>query len=130
MALLSKLPFWLHILIELPASLNFFFNPSEQLSSPAPQAHAIIKQYAVLLLVSNLISLIFALRPLDRTSRKVAGALALYHLAPLIRAASRIGNDQYGMGLGGPIVHMIVHGLCFLGLIGLYSLKYRKRGRP
>ncbi|KUJ12287.1 uncharacterized protein LY89DRAFT_688036 [Mollisia scopiformis] len=127
MSFLGRLPFWLHILIEFPASLNFFFNPSEQLPSPGPQAHAIIKQYAVLLLVSNLIAGIFALRPLDRTSRNVAGALAVYHLAPLVRAASRIGNARYGNGLGGPVVHVVVHGACLLGLFGLYSSKYRRR---
>ncbi|KAH8684229.1 hypothetical protein BGZ60DRAFT_511295 [Tricladium varicosporioides] len=86
MAILPTLPFWLHIIIELPASLNFFLRPSEQLPTPAPQAHAIIKQYAVLLLASNLIALTFALRPIDDTSKKVAGALAVYHIAPVLRA--------------------------------------------
>lgn len=127
MAFLGRLPFWLHILIELPASLNFYFNPSEQLPSPAPQAHAIIRQYAVLLLVSNIIAGIFALRPLDRTSRNVAGAFAVYHVAPLMRALSRVGRANYGEGLGGPVVHVIVHGICFLGLFELYWSKYRSR---
>lgn len=127
MSFLGRLPFWLHILIEFPASLNYFFNPSEQLPSPAPQAHAIIKQYAVLLLVSSLIAGIFALRPLDRTSRNVAGALAVYHLAPLMRAVGRVGNSRYGKGLGGPVVHIIVHGVVFLSLLGLYTSKYRRR---
>ena len=118
----AAIPFWLHIIIEIPASLNFFLNPSEQLSSPAPQAHAIIKQYAVLLLVSNLIALIFALRPIDRTSKNVAGALAIYHLSPLMRAVSRILDKDvdYGSGLGGPWVHLIVHGFCFMQLVGLF----------
>jgi hypothetical protein len=115
-------PFWLHIIIEIPASLNFFFNPSEQLSSPAPQAHAIIKQYAVLLLVSSFIALILALRPIDRTSKNVAGALSLYHLSPLLRAAGRLMDRgaSYGSGLGGPWIHLIVHGLCFVLLVGLF----------
>jgi hypothetical protein len=121
----ATLAFWLHFLIELPASLNFFLNPSEQLLSPAPQAHAIIRQYAVLLFVSNLIALIFALRPLDGTSRSVAGTLSIYHLAPLVRAGSRIleGSGEYGKGLGGPVLHLIVHGLCFTGLVVLYLSK-------
>lgn len=116
------LPFWLHLLIELPASMNFFLNPSEQLSSPAPQAHPIIKQYAVLLFVSILIALIFALRSIDRTSRNVAGALSVYHLAPLMRAGSRIveGSGEYGKGLGGPILHLAVHMLCFVGLLWVF----------
>jgi hypothetical protein len=125
--LLPALPFWLHLLIELPASVNFFLNPSEQLSSPAPQAHAIIEQYAVLLFVSTLIALIFALRPIDRTSRSVAAALSVYHLAPLVRAGSRIveGSGDYGKGLGGPIVHLIVHLLCFGALLGAFMSNTR-----
>ncbi|PMD65424.1 uncharacterized protein K444DRAFT_180082 [Hyaloscypha bicolor E] len=116
------LPFWLHFLIELPASMNFFLNPSEQLSSPAPQAHPILKQYAVLLFVTTLIALIFALRPIDGTSRNVAGALSVYHLAPLMRAGSRIveGSGEYGKGLGGPILHLVVHLLCFVGLLWVF----------
>ncbi len=124
--LLPAFPFWLHLLIELPASVNFFLNPSEQLSSPVPQAHAIIKQYAVLLFVSALIALIFALRPIDGTSRSVAGALSLYHLAPLVRAGSRIveGSEDHGKGLGGPIVHLTVHMVCFAALLGAFRAKY------
>jgi hypothetical protein len=120
--------FWLHFLIEFPASLNFFLRPSEQLSSPAPQAHAIIRQYAVLLFVSNLIALIFALRPVDGASRNVAGALSVYHLAPLVRAGSRIvdGSGEYGNGLGGPMVHLGVHGICFAGLLGIYLSKSKR----
>jgi hypothetical protein len=123
----ATLPFWFHLLIELPASINFFLQPSEQLSSPAPQAHAIIRQYAVLLFVSNLLALIFALRPIDGTSRSVAGALSVYHLAPLVRAGTRIAEEsgEYGQGLGGPIVHFVVHGLCFAGLVGTYMSKSR-----
>jgi len=121
------LPFWIHLLIELPASVNFFLNPSEQLSSPAPQAHAIIKQYALLLFVSTLIALIFAFRPVDRTSRSVAAALSIYHLAPLVRAGSRIveGSGDYGKGLGGPIVHLIVHLVCFGALLGTFMSNSR-----
>jgi hypothetical protein len=123
----ATLPFWFHLLIELPASINFFLQPSEQLSSPAPQAHAIIRQYAVLLFVSNLIALIFALRPVDGTSRNVASALSVYHLAPLMRAGSRIveGGGEYGKGLGGPALHLVVHGLCFAGLFTVYVSEAR-----
>jgi hypothetical protein len=115
---MQKAPFWVHIIVETPASINFFFNPSEQLSSPAPQAHAIIKQYAVLLLVSSLIALIFALRPLDQTGKNVATALSIYHLAPLVRAGLRISDVDhvYGQGLGGPWLHLFVHGGCFAAL--------------
>ncbi|KAH7410831.1 hypothetical protein BKA64DRAFT_365152 [Cadophora sp. MPI-SDFR-AT-0126] len=103
--------FIIHALLELPASLNFFFRPNEQLSSPAPQAHALIRQYAVLLMSSNIVALVFAFRPVDEISRRVAGALAVYHAAPLVRAVGRIASkgEEYGKGLGGPWVHAVVH---------------------
>ena len=52
----------------------------------------------------------------------MGGALALYHFAPLVRAVSRIAEGElgYGKALGGPVVHLIVHGLCFGGLAGCY----------
>jgi len=127
--ILSTLPFWFHLLIELPASINFFLNPSEQLSSPAPQSHALIRQYAALLFASSLVALIFAVRPVDRTSRNVAGALAVYHLAPLGRALSRIfeGGIGYGKGLGGPWVHLAAHGFCFVELSRMYLSRRQKR---
>jgi len=114
-------PFWLHALIELPASLNFYYRPDEQLSSPAPQAHPIIRQYAVLLLVTVLIASIFALRPVDNTSRNVAVSLAVYHVAPVMRALSRIVREaNYGFAFGGPWMHLAVHGVCLVSLIRLY----------
>ncbi|ESZ95640.1 hypothetical protein SBOR_3988 [Sclerotinia borealis F-4128] len=125
------LPFLLHTLIEIPASLNFLLNPSSQLSSPAPQAHTLIQQYAILLFVSCLIALIFAWRPVDRTARLVAGALSLYHWAPAFRAACRIlegdGVGKGVKGLGGPGVHLLVHLLCGAGLLGLFLSGGRKR---
>ncbi|TGO18305.1 hypothetical protein BPAE_0389g00010 [Botrytis paeoniae] len=120
MSRIQRLPFFLHTLIEIPASLNFFLNPSSQLSIPAPQAHTIIQQYATLLFVSCLISIIFASRPVDRTSRNVAGALSLYHVAPAIRAGGRIVTGQgFGKGvkgLGGPGMHFIQCEYLFLPL--------------
>jgi len=119
---LLKISLWLHILIETPASLNFLLNPSQQLhlSTPAPAAEALIRQYALLLLSSNLIALTFAIRPVDRTSRRVAGALGFYHAGPITRAASRLlhGESFFGGGLGGPATHLGVHVACFLALLG------------
>ncbi|KAL5318758.1 hypothetical protein ACEPPN_013824 [Leptodophora sp. 'Broadleaf-Isolate-01'] len=116
--------FLIHILLELPASLNFFFRPNEQLSSPAPQAHALIRQYAVLLLSSNIIALVFAFRHVDEISRRVAGALAIYHAAPLVRAVGRITSKKegYGKGLGGPWVHAVGHAGA-LGALGWVFLR-------
>lgn len=131
MSLIQRLPFFLHSLIEIPASLNFFFNPSSQLSLPAPQAHAVIQQYAILLFVSCLISIIFAWRAVDRTSRNVAGALSLYHIAPALRATGRIlGGEGFGKGmkgLGGPWVHLMVHFLCCASLLRLFLSRRTRR---
>lgn len=124
MAVPPTVAFYLHLLLETPASLNFYFNPLQQLqlSSPAPQARAVIQQYAVLLLSSNLIALIFALRPVDATSKRVAGALAVYHLAPLFRALGRIWEGDGGLasGLGGPWAHAAAHGAALVALLGLF----------
>lgn len=110
------LAFLLHILIELPASIAFFLKPSMTLSQPQPHAHAVIRQYALLLMSSNLIAYAFLFRPADETSRFVAAALAVYHLGPLGRAGSRIGGGEARgvKGLGSPWVHLVVHAACFV----------------
>ena len=115
----TNLAFLLHILIEVPASINFLFNPSATPSTPQPHAHAVIRQYAVLLMVTNIIALIFYLRPPDLLSCRVAGALSLYHIGPLVRAIIRQFRGERGRGgnkLGGPLVHAIVHVVCFWAL--------------
>lgn len=55
----------------------------------------------------------------------MAGALSVYHLAPLARAGRRIVEESgnYGKGLGGPIVHLIVHTVCFAGLLETFLSK-------
>lgn len=115
----TKVAFLLHILVEVPASLNFFLNPSATLSTPQPHAHAVIRQYAVLLMVTNIIAFIFCLRPPDSLSCRVAGALSLYHVAPLVRAVVRQCRSEQERGanrLGLPLVHAIAHTVCFCGL--------------
>ncbi|RFU24713.1 hypothetical protein B7463_g11623, partial [Scytalidium lignicola] len=106
---------------------------------PTSQAaiHFLIRQYAILLLSSVLIALIFALRPVvDGTSRNVAGALAIYHLAPLSRAVWRVAGsgrevvfgdvNGNGGGLGGPWVHGFVHAVAFLTLALLWGVDGRE----
>jgi hypothetical protein len=90
--ILRDLPmgFLLHILIEVPASINFLLFPSRQLETFSPQAHAVIRQYALLLLTSVLIALIFLLRPVDDLSGQVAGVLSLYHIGPALRSIARL----------------------------------------
>lgn len=84
------------------------------LSQPQPHAHAIIRQYALLLVSSNLIAYAFLFRPTDEASNAVAAALALYHTGPLLRAGYRIysgegtGGPRGGL-LGSPWVHVFAH---------------------
>jgi len=136
---LHKLPFWLHSLIELIPSGVFLVNPTSQFYAckttsdlqsagpqcyrstdiPTPGAEAMIRQYGVLLFVSVLISIIFAIRKVDVTSRQVAAALTLYHLAPIVRATSRLWGGETGWlpdDMGGPWVHLIVHIILVLTL--------------
>lgn len=136
---LHKLPFWLHSLIELIPSIVFLINPASQFyackitsdlqsayrqchrstDTPTPGAEAMIRQYGVLLFVSVLISTIFAMRKFDITSRQVAAALTLYHLAPIVRATSRLWGGETGWlpeDMGGPWVHLVVHVIFVLAL--------------
>jgi len=110
-----KLPFVLHAVVEIPASINFMLYPSRQLGEYTPQAHAIIRQYAILLLTSVLISLIFATRPTDDLSRAVAGALAIYHIGPTLRCLAQLRQRPApfrGFVLSEAFLYLIVHILC------------------
>lgn len=111
-----KNPFLFHAILEIPASLNYFLNPSGQLGIFSPQAHAVIRQYAVLLLSSVLVALLFASRDQDELSGQIAGALAVYHLAPMVRAMGRLGGKQ---GKCQPLLFLTLHGMCLAGLTGL-----------
>ncbi|KAI9827468.1 MAG: hypothetical protein M1832_004818 [Thelocarpon impressellum] len=64
---LATLPFLLHILTELPASVAFCLDPDAQLAAPQPLARPLLRQYAALLLASNLVALVFVLRDVDAT---------------------------------------------------------------
>ena len=85
-----QLGFLLHVLIEVPAAVNFLIFPSNQLGTYSPQAHAVIRQYALLLITSVLVSIIFMLRPVDQLAGQVAGALSLYHIGPSLRSIGRM----------------------------------------
>ena len=86
----KPLGFMLHVVIEVPAAINFFLFPSGQLDSYSPQAHAVIRQYAMLLLTSVLIAMVFLVRPVDQVSGQIAGALSIYHVAPCLRSIGRL----------------------------------------
>ena len=125
-------PFILHTLIELPACFAFALFPSATLSTPQPHAHALIRQYAVLLLSTNLIAGSFIFRShkillsCDDTGYVqcwVAFSLALYHLGPLMRAGSRIWEGWGRMTrekdtLAMPWVHAMSHLVCLTALAG------------
>lgn len=82
--------FLLHVVVEIPACMMFCLFPSRQLGVHTPQAHSLIRQYAVLLLTSIIIAVKFAQRPVDDLSGHIAGALAIYHVGPFLRALSQI----------------------------------------
>lgn len=115
---LSHLPFILHLVVEIPAAIAFAF-PDRQLRNLQSDTRAVIRQYALLLVATNVIAALFIARPIDELSCQVAGALALYHAAPIIRATSRVvdGEHPFRGSLGGPVVHLLVHILC-LGSLG------------
>ena len=113
----DQVGFLLHLIVELPASINFLLRPSATLSIAQPEAHAVIRQYALLLLSTNLIVMTFLMRDMDQLSGKVAGALALYHIGPVARALSRIQKRDSGSVLGGPWLHAFIHVLCAVTLI-------------
>jgi hypothetical protein len=107
-------PFLFHAFLEIPAAFTFFLYPSRQSRSHSPQAHAVIRQYAVLLMSSVLVALIFAVRPMEEVSGQVAGALALYHLAPIWRAAGRL---MAGDAILQSLSFAAAHGLGLTGLM-------------
>ena len=112
--------FLLHILGESFAIFGFAFRPSQTLRQPQPDAHAVIRQFALLLLSTNLIAGIFLFQEKPTNiSCKVAGALALYHLGPLARAAMKIyRGEKVGIreGLGGAWVHVGYHSVTMASL--------------
>jgi hypothetical protein len=144
------IPFALHSALELLAAAKFFLAPfadTPGLSADTETtAHLglIIRQYALLLLSSSLVGLVFAFRPVSvsvsvskdrdsggRTTRLVAAALAVYHLGPVYRAYWRIMNPAAAEAVvqepspssssswswGGPYLHLLCHGYVFCDLL-------------
>ena len=112
-----QIAFLFHLIVEIPASLNFFFCPSATLSKPQIFAHGLIRQYALLLISSNIIATSFVLRRPDQLSGYIAGALALYHVGPLVRAITKLQKtESQSNSLGGPVVHFVAHSVCIAAL--------------
>lgn len=120
---------FLHILVEIPATIGFLLFPSASLPEPQPQAHAVIRQYGMLLGSTNLIVGILLISRLSMPGTvygllegRVAGALALYHLGPLSRAAARIyRRENTGSVLFGPWLHIFLHAVCFVSLLSTFG---------
>ena len=105
--------FVLHLVIETTATVNFFLRPSATLSIPQPYSHGIIRQYALLLLVTNIIIAVVLNRAThDALSGQIAAAVAMYHGGPFVRAVSRIRRGEVGDELGGAWLHAFSHLLC------------------
>ena len=128
--------FYIHIFVEVPASLAFLFNPSGTLAQPQPFAHAVIRQYGILLFCMNLtIILVLCHDPAtdeigyafyQQLEQQLAAVLALYHFAPLFRALTRIHNTcGTERILTGPWMHMALHTAC-LGALLAESLRFAR----
>lgn len=110
--------FVLHLVIETTAAINFFLRPSATLSSPQPHSHGVIRQYALLLLTTNIIAAAVLSRAMyDELSGQIAAAFALYHAGPLVRAVSKIRRGNAGDVLGGAWLHALSHLLCLACLL-------------
>ena len=124
----SSIPFVFHIILETPAAVAFALFPSATLEAPQPQAHAVIRQYALLLLTTVLISAVFASQSHDSPAHEsrvleleheVAGALAMYHLGPVIRAVYKLRNRfKEGRSWRTPCLHLLSHGATGMALAG------------
>jgi hypothetical protein len=115
----------LHLVIETPATIGFLFFPSATLPAPQPQVQAIIRQYGLLLGCTNVV--IAVLLSMKSSIPNVAyislehhigRALAIYHIGPLCRAASRIHQSENIQNVfASPWLHLIAHALCLGALV-------------
>ena len=112
---LRQWAFAAHIIIEVPATLNFFFRPSSTLAEPQRAAHGVIRQYSIALLSTIVIAAALLKNPHNELASIIAFALGMYHTAPLVRAMNRIRSRATNAALGGPWLHTAMHTLC-LGL--------------
>ena len=118
---LMQFAFTTHVLIETPAAINFMLRPSSTLYTTQEHSHGVIRQYALLLTVTVIVAALVLSRAVhDLFAAQVAGALALHHLGPMMRAASKIRQDRIRGVLGGPWVHLVAHALCAVALVATF----------
>lgn len=117
-----QLPFLFHIIVEVPASIGFFFQPSATLAAAQPHAHGVIRQYGLLLTTTNLVAWSFLFEDPSPLSGRIAAALGLYHVGPIVRSWKRTKTDEATMSMRerwrGPWLHMGVHLVCLVALMG------------
>ena len=115
-------PFLFHIIVELPASIAFFFHPSATLAVVQPHAHSVIRQHALLLTSTNLVAWTFLFEDPSPLSARIAAALGLYHVGPIVRSWNRTKADEGTMSMRerwrGPWLHLGVHLVCVVALMG------------
>lgn len=115
-------PFLFHIIVELPASLGFFFYPSATLALVQPHAHSVIRQHALLLTSTNLVAWAFLFEDPSPLSGRIAAALGLYHVGPIVRSWNRTKADGGTMSMRerwrAPWLHLGVHSVCVVALMG------------
>lgn len=115
--------FVLHAAIEIPAAINFMLFPSKQLGKNTPNAHPVVRQYALLLVSSVLIAIAFAIRSTDEISRTVAGCLAVYHLGPALRSLSRLAAQYQrseALLMSEAFLYLTCHVLTGVSLVSCY----------
>ena len=106
MTSLMQFAFVFHLVIGTTAAINLF---------------VLIRQYALLLLATNIIVAVFLNRAMDSAlSGQAAAALGLYHVGPSVRAVSRIRRGNSGDVFGGPWLHDFAHSLCAACLMALF----------
>ncbi|CAF9939664.1 hypothetical protein IMSHALPRED_001588 [Imshaugia aleurites] len=103
----------LHMAVETMATYTYFFRPSATFSRPQPVAHGVLRQYALLLLCTNIIvAMVLNRSAHDKLSAQITAAVALYHVGPFVRAVARIRRGDKGDLLASPWLHAVVHLLC------------------
>lgn len=127
---LTHAPFLLHAITDTIGGLSFVLRPDTQIQPLTPAARLVLECYGGLLLFSTFVAVAFCTIPFEGTHcRLVAAAFAFWHLWPSRRAVIRLQQQKGGrrppdrteQTLGGPVVHLSVHGILFMGF-GLIAM--------
>lgn len=125
---IANFPILGHLFFESMAAMSFMLQPQIQLQDPEPSEEAVLicQSYAGSLLATDVLCVLFlACRPVNRfddVSAMLAGSLAVYHVFPIRRAWARMKKrkgkyKQEEKMMGGPSVHLIIHGTLLSSLV-------------